>query len=910
MKDVYTLCRDHDVPWPRQIALDGKLSDSVYDGSGYPLHFLHPLHSRLMIGLDDLDRVLGHLRSQGILSSEPPKLVSPGVLQAKFGTVKGSGNIQVYPNATGRSGGNARLNCGSQSQVAFHNCACLTRRNGTLDDGKFWDLVSFFHLHELDVLLLAETGVCAKTHMSDVQGIQFDFAFAPRSLPGFGVGALFGPRLSNLWFRVDECKGQLAFRAWVAQCGSALVLLGVAYAPHAGHKVEHRNAYFVKIGAEWLRLRTKFPLATCILMGDMNLPTLVSRSERGLSPASPLDNLFCTSVVQNMSLLNVLGVDPAPTHCRGNVLDLAFSDKPQLVRSFNVLPDKVAGSDHFALLAVFALLVSLPNPHLDLRWVNFHDVDVCEFHEHVRPHLVSLHAWLEESLRCSNGDRSKLQDTLHVGACVLGVILLGTLFQHKSAFGRFKSSAVTVSGAKFPKILREAIHDMRCKRGFAGFKKAHRKVRTPEYLAPEILDKRGHGKAVDWDLSDIGNLRSDCKPSLAQDFLPAANADCRAITVEVSERFVSFTVHVSLPKCGWWLALYAGHCYQLAMMAATTWTQFVTVLPGMLENALRKLLAVGDNAALQQLLAAPRSELEILAASHGSKLCRLAWVLARRQDGQVGQVGQVTIQQQHSKRGPACKDPKERSARSATTSGDQLPSRLGEMQMQQDATGSIRLAHPIFRRCAEIRWSEAKTQDLANVLWAISRVASPVPESLVKELEKRSLAEGSPGLPVVELVACVSALAALRNVSSGLWKSVKTLDTSTLSTRALGTLLWAHATAQIIPPTSLVKKLDVSKMSPQSLANSLWALAKIQLHMSSKNLAASKKSLATQKFKAQEFASCDPAKRLGGGAGDGEEGGDVKYFDKEFVDLPVVNSEVADGAHLRDVNHFEAPAVP
>eukprot|EP00442_Polarella_glacialis_P054919 CAMPEP_0115151986 /NCGR_PEP_ID=MMETSP0227-20121206/65913_1 /TAXON_ID=89957 /ORGANISM="Polarella glacialis, Strain CCMP 1383" /LENGTH=318 /DNA_ID=CAMNT_0002562551 /DNA_START=89 /DNA_END=1042 /DNA_ORIENTATION=- len=35
------------------------------------------------------------------------------------------------------------------------------------------------------------------------------------------------------------------------------------------------------------------------------------------------------------------------------------------------------------------------------------------------------------------------------------------------------------------------------------------------------------------------------------------------------------------------------------------------------------------------------------------------------------------------------------------------------------------------------------------------------------------------------------------------------------------------------------------------------------------------------------------------------QGGDVKYFDKEFVDLPVVNSEVAGGEHLRDINHFE-----
>lgn len=85
----------------------------------------------------------------------------------------------------------------------------------------------------------------------------------------------------------------------------------------------------------------------------------------------------------------------------------------------------------------------------------------------------------------------------------------------------------------------------------------------------------------------------------------------------------------------------------------------------------------------------------------------------------------------------------------------------------------------------------------------------------------------------------------------------------------------------------------------------------------------------------QQLLTGDPAKRLGGGPSDGEEvkghpfftgidwlailhrrvippfkpnvseEGDVKYFDKEFVDLPVVNSEVADGAHLRDVNHFE-----
>ena len=139
----------------------------------------------------------------------------------------------------------------------------------------------------------------------------------------------------------------------------------------------------------------------------------------------------------------------------------------------------------------------------------------------------------------------------------------------------------------------------------------------------------------------------------------------------------------------------------------------------------------------------------------------------------------------------------------------------------------------------------------------MSRVASPVPTHLLEELERR----GQDGrLPVVELVQCISALAELRNVSSGLWKSVETLDTKrgTVGTRALGTLLWAHGTAQVLPPASVVKMLSVSQMSPQSLANSLWAFAKLQLPISSTNIAAAQRILSRElgKFKAQEFASC------------------------------------------------------
>ena len=124
-KTVYEMLREVDVPWPRRISLDGKLGDLEYSGSGLPLHFLHPLHPRMQVSLEDFVGVLSFLRAQGILACEPPKLSSPGVLQAKLGSAKGSGNLQVYPGATGRSGGNARLNCGQLSQVRDVRSALL-----------------------------------------------------------------------------------------------------------------------------------------------------------------------------------------------------------------------------------------------------------------------------------------------------------------------------------------------------------------------------------------------------------------------------------------------------------------------------------------------------------------------------------------------------------------------------------------------------------------------------------------------------------------------------------------------------------------------------------------------------------------------------------------------------------------
>ncbi|CAJ1328704.1 unnamed protein product, partial [Effrenium voratum] len=66
------------------------------------------------------------------------------------------------------------------------------------------------------------------------------------------------------------------------------------------------------------------------------------------------------------------------------------------------------------------------------------------------------------------------------------------------------------------------------------------------------------------------------------------------------------------------------------------------------------------------------------------------------------------------------------------------------------ALGSLRVVHSVFHRCTEL--GEAKTQDLANVVWALSRVRWPLPSELLRRLEAAELA-----LP--ELVATLSALA-------------------------------------------------------------------------------------------------------------------------------------------------------
>ena len=82
-----------------------KLGDLEYSGSGLHVHFLHPLHPRMQVSLDDFVGALSFLRTQGILACEPPKLSSPGYFKLSWAQRKALGICKC----TGRAGGNWHL---------------------------------------------------------------------------------------------------------------------------------------------------------------------------------------------------------------------------------------------------------------------------------------------------------------------------------------------------------------------------------------------------------------------------------------------------------------------------------------------------------------------------------------------------------------------------------------------------------------------------------------------------------------------------------------------------------------------------------------------------------------------------------------------------------------------------------
>jgi len=173
------------------------------------------------------------------------------------------------------------------------------------------------------------------------------------------------------------------------------------------------------------------------------------------------------------------------------------------------------------------------------------------------------------------------------------------------------------------------------------------------------------------------------------------------------------------------------------------------------------------------------------------------------------------------------------------------------------ALGALRQDHPpLFKRAVKaLNLENARTQCLANILWALARVGRQAPAAFHHELQRRA------PLPAPELCASLWALAAMRDSgASPLWQDAMAAlqgEGGKLSSQAVSTILWAHATvASSEVPLQLCVAAHAAELphyGPRALANSLWALARLRAQLTAADAIAALDRQAG--FKAQEFSN-------------------------------------------------------
>eukprot|EP00434_Breviolum_minutum_P036790 symbB.v1.2.032613.t1/scaffold3934.1/size47971/3 len=444
---VHSRLREVVPEWPRVITPSGKLKDKKLEGQGWPLHFLHPDFPRSVISLEDVQAVVSTLRRQGMGALGTARVSSPGVIQVPLGLQRKGGNLQIYPSATGRLTGNARINSTKEDIIrsarasllksAWFSDAGKTSVNPlsallatvTLSDGKLllpplssstrdkWLVfLDWCQCEALDFCLLAETGICSTTPLPFSKKWVFDFLPAPKALPGFGVGLLYNSRFQGRCSRVSVSCLSHRFAAWLVSFDKIIVLMGVVYMPHAGRPVEERLDCLNTALRELHDLRSKYPNAWQILAGDFNAPDWLACDDGSGTVASSIRD----GMPRDYVVLNCIAGKPQATHKLGNVLDAILTNRAQDVVSFTVGP-LLPISDHCPLLATFKVPYSVPRPKG--LWCTSRVFSSDAFCKEAQTALCQLYAWIGDECR-RDSTEANLFNVLQFGTLLLSVTLL------------------------------------------------------------------------------------------------------------------------------------------------------------------------------------------------------------------------------------------------------------------------------------------------------------------------------------------------------------------------------------------------------------------------------------------------------------------------------------------------------
>ena len=321
----------------------------------------------------------------------------------------------------------------------------------------------------MDVICNTELGTTPDTNPLSGGLFQTDWSTHHRPGPGKGVGCFFNQRWQDRWLHIQEDLAPDQCRFYLVSAIDGKLLICVFYAPHQGHSMSHRVAFYSSLLAAVRKMTARFVSAPLILAGDANLPELEFNAQGVAVPHSSVTQLFCDQFLSWLECANTTKGKPVATQKRGGTLELVLHSRSLRLAWFVVDTIRFSGCDHFPVRAGFDWNYS-PPPR-GLLWVPNRAVTQQDFDAAMSNHWPSLHAWLAAEIPCTDGIPRKVEQLAAAAVILLCVVVLGTLWAIGSVFGRFAAPRAAIP--MFPwwnMACKGALSKFRAARGSAQYK--------------------------------------------------------------------------------------------------------------------------------------------------------------------------------------------------------------------------------------------------------------------------------------------------------------------------------------------------------------------------------------------------------------------------------------------------------
>jgi hypothetical protein len=289
--------------------------------------------------------------------------------------------------------------------------------------------------YDADVLLATELGTTRRTQPLEGGRYVSDWGVGDKARFGEAVGAFFDNPWTGQWANIKVEAAPRNSRFYFLHTQPTIVILICFYAPQAGLGTKVRERFYKKLWTAVCEVRQQIPQGWCIMAGDANLPELFRREESGLEvrPKGTVAKFFHQTFLANFRLANLVNGTIAPTHIRGNPLDLILHDEGLPCHDLEVTKTGIAGSDHAMDRASFTI-PGVQRPSAPLVWRLAQQVDWDIVVNKLEEPLTIWHEWLSGRLASPSSDVHSILPSAEV---YFSIIVLGLIWATGSGCGKY-----------------------------------------------------------------------------------------------------------------------------------------------------------------------------------------------------------------------------------------------------------------------------------------------------------------------------------------------------------------------------------------------------------------------------------------------------------------------------------------